>query len=312
MKEPVWISLAALIVFLIIALLFEYFFVMRCKGRCSKNRPIVDASSFAALVSSALVSFLFPIVRKALLQGRGRVIIVAGALSAGKSSMLRQLMPLLDSSYSLVSVDDFVSKIFLEQQTVKIPEEELLKRVIAAVDRMYAKIWDLVVQGNNVIVDTALNSIEGEKSVQYAFDALKDLPLKLVLVHCPLPVLVERIQQGNEKALQDHNLADIRSIALSISQFGHIYRPKGSEGEAVVTVVSRRDVVHACALAQQEFAGDAQRFALFQEQLLTQLGLKEIEEVELTTRLVYDVLVDTSKYTPEECAKQLQESIIKR
>lgn len=242
--------------------------------------------------------------RKVVMQGQ--VIIFDGASSAGKSSVIKQLMPMLDTSFCYIAVDDFVSELFLEQQKRPLPEAEFLARIRESCDVMYAKIRALVAEGRNVVLDTVLSGLEGEKSVQYTLKQLENLPLSFVLMHCPLRVLVERINQRNKKALQEHNPKDVRSIGTALSQFGHIYMPRKNETEVFLGVLSRNDVEHACEVSKKEFAGDGKRFESFKEWLLAQLGVKDKEMVTLTTRLPYDYIVDTSKHTPHECALKIK------
>ena len=131
----------------------------------------------------------------------GRVIVFDGASSAGKSSVIKQLLPMLDSSYQRVGVDDFVTAVFLEQQTLQLPEKEFIARVNHACNAMYDKIRALVAEGKNVLFDTVLSGLEGEASIQDTFENLKNISVLLVLVHCPLPVLVERIKKEMSRQL---------------------------------------------------------------------------------------------------------------
>lgn len=246
--------------------------------------------------------------RKVAMQGR--VIVFDGASSAGKSSVIRQLMPMLDSSYQYIAVDDFVTQVFIEQQKLKLPEKEFLDRVNQQSDLMYKKIKTLVAVGKNVILDTVLSGLEGEKSVREQLEKLKGLPVTMVLVHCPLPVLVERIKQRNEKAARENKPQDERSIGTALNQFGHIYRPKASDTEASLGTVLCKDVEYACEVAKKEWGKSVEQFEQFKTWLLSQLGLKDKETVTLTTRLKYDCIVDTSKKSPEACAQLIERSIM--
>jgi chloramphenicol 3-O-phosphotransferase len=80
-------------------------------------------------------------------------------------------------------VDDFVSELFVEQQKNPLSEKEFLARVFAACDFMYAKIRVLVGQGKNVILDTVLTGLEGEKSVRDTLAKLEGMQRYMVLVY---------------------------------------------------------------------------------------------------------------------------------
>ena len=96
---------------------------------------------------------------------QGQVIIIDGASSSGKSSVIKQLMPMLDDSYEYVPVDDFVTEVFLEQRIRNLSEQEFMQKIIQQCDIMYSKIRELVGNGKNVILDTVLSGLEGKKSV---------------------------------------------------------------------------------------------------------------------------------------------------
>jgi len=245
--------------------------------------------------------------RKTVMQGQ--LIIIDGASSSGKTSVIKELMPLLCSSYQYVAVDDFVSEIFVEHQKKPLSEKEFLARVIERCDLMYAKIRELIAQGKNVILDTVLTGLEGEKSVRDTLAKLEGLSRNIVLVYCPLPVLVERIKKRNEQASRENKPHEIRSMFLPISQFGHIYRPIKDNGEPVLGKLTRADVERACAATEKEFTGDTEKFEQFKQHLFSQLGVAEREEVTLTTRLSYDLIVDTSVLSPSEAAHSIKQKI---
>ena len=239
----------------------------------------------------------------------GRVIVIDGASSAGKSSVIKHLMPMLDASYQCVAVDDFITEVFLEQQMLKLPQNEFIARVNKQDDLMYDTIKSLVADGKNVILDTVLSGLEGEKSVRKALDKLKDLKVVMVLVHCSLPTLIERISKRNERALQENKPEETRSLGTALSQFGSIYRPKAADDEVDLGLLSRSDVEYACEAAKKEWGENIERFNQFKAWLMAQLGVHDKLEVSLTTRLAYDYIVDTSKQSSQECAQLIKNSL---
>jgi pimeloyl-ACP methyl ester carboxylesterase/chloramphenicol 3-O-phosphotransferase len=236
----------------------------------------------------------------------GQVIVFDGASSAGKSSIIKNLMPMLDSTYEYIAVDDFVSAVFLEQQKLNLPEKEFLNRVNQQTDIMYDKIKLLISHGKNVILDTVLSGLEGEKSIKEQLDKLKIFSTIKILVYCPLPVLLDRIKQRNERAHIENKPEDERSIGTAINQFGHIYKKITDAKESSLCTISRKYIELACETCKREFAKNLSRFDQFKEWLFSQLGTQDENEVMLTTRLKYDCVVDTSKNTPEECANKIR------
>lgn len=246
------------------------------------------------------------IKRKPIMQGR--VIIIDGASCSGKSSVIKQLMPMLDNSYEYVAVDDFVSEVFLEQRTRNLSEQEFMQKIIQQCDVMYSKIRELIANGKNVILDTVLSGLEGEKSVAETLKKLNVMNPVLILVHCPLPVLTKRIQNRNKQAAKDNKPDEERSAGTALSQFGYIFRPTASKNETTFSLVSRNDVETACEVAKKEWGNNVKKFEEFKTWLLSQLGAAD-NEVSLTTRLNYDYAVDTSKHTSQECAQAIRNKL---
>jgi chloramphenicol 3-O-phosphotransferase len=243
-----------------------------------------------------------------------RVIVFDGASSSGKTSVIKQLLPMLDDSYHYISIDDFVSQVFLEQQTLHLPEKEFLARVTQQCDVMYEKIKKLIAEGKNVILDTVLSGLEGEKSINYNFKKLQNIPVFLILTHCPLPTLIARIKNRNMLAKQEHKHQDERSVILAISQFMHIYKSKTSSSETLsetlLEKLSQKDIESACKETKKEFGINLDIFNKFKENVSLQLGVNNQQEVSLTPRLTYDYIIDTSKHTPHECVRLIKEKIM--
>lgn len=239
----------------------------------------------------------------------GRLIIIDGASSSGKTSVIKELMPLLGSSYQHVAVDDFVSEVFVKNQKKPLSEKEFFTRIMQQCDLMYARIRTLITQGNNVILDTVLTGLEGEKSVRDTFTKLEGLPRTIVLIYCPLPLLVERIKKRNEQAMQEHRPEEIRSMVLAVRQFGSIYRPVQHEGEPVLDTITHTEVERACTESEKEFEGNKKRFEQFKHELFVQLGVNEKDNVLLTPRLNYNLIIDTSKVLPHEAARLIKQRL---
>lgn len=257
----------------------------------------------------ALVIFRYNKTEKTPI-AQGKIIVIDGASSSGKSSVTKQLSSMMDVSYQLVAVDDFVTNIFIEQQKIKFPEKEFFeKEFFAKIDKqtniMYDKIKATVVGGANVILDTVLSGLKGEESVKEQLEKLKGLKTFMVLVHCPLSVLIERINKQNELAKKENKPGDERSIATALSQFGNIYRAKTLSDEAHLGVISRSEVETACEVAKKEWGKNVDRYDQFKNWIFMQLDLKEKKTIELTTKIKYDLIVDTSSHSQRECAQKI-------
>jgi len=172
----------------------------------------------------------------------GKIIILNGTSSSGKSSILKALQDALSEPYLEAGIDKFIfmlPKRYLERPLW----DEVLGLAEKAgpvghdlVSGMHQTIAALSKAGNNVIADHVL--VE-PAWVQECADLFGDLPAYLVAVRCPLGVLEQR-----EKDRENRTLGQARA------QF---------------------DLVHAHAL--------------------------------------YDLEVDTSVSSPEECAQQIKRHI---
>ena len=116
---------------------------------------------------------------------RGKIIILNGASSTGKTTLAKALQNVLAPTYVRLSIDDFVKmlpekKMIRERQKMAWQAEMMLLRTIKMLSE----------SGVNVIVD---NVITNEMPVfeQY-LSLLHDDPVLLVRVDCPLPELRRR------------------------------------------------------------------------------------------------------------------------
>jgi chloramphenicol 3-O phosphotransferase len=131
-------------------------------------------------------------------QNAGKIIILDGTTTAGKSNIAQHLTTLFGGSYEQISIDDFHTPVFAEQKKLKLSAKEFLIRIRQASDAMYDKIIDLAAIGKVVIVDVILSGHGGEKDVSYALKKLNNFNVTLVLVYCPLVMVVERIKRRND------------------------------------------------------------------------------------------------------------------
>jgi thymidylate kinase len=236
---------------------------------------------------------------------QGHVIIFDGASSAGKTSVIKTLIPLLDESYRYIAVDDFVNELFVQQQNNPQPYEKFLAHINKQCDRMYTHIRTSTKDGYNVLLDTVLSGLEGEKSVHHTFKKLEGLTVYTLLIHCPLRLLITRIQQRNMNAQQANKPEEVRSFGLPLQQFGYIYRAFTTGDTINLGTLSKADVVCALDTARHEWGNHQKQFETFKIWLLHQLELVDKEMVSLTPRLNYNYIIDTSKYSPDKAARKI-------
>tara|TARA_Y100000588_G_C14251694_1_gene923677 strand:- start:351 stop:860 length:510 start_codon:yes stop_codon:yes gene_type:complete len=130
---------------------------------------------------------------------------------------------------------------------------------------------------------------------------LSDNAGKVVVIHCPINILVSRIDGRNAKAIKDCNPDDVRKAFFPFSQYGSIYErtlePLDSS-KLAVGVVSREDIVGAAA----KFGGGRKDVS----SLLDNLGFKYgDEEVFVTPKIPCDQIYQTAVQSPQQIAESL-------
>ena len=238
-------------------------------------------------------------------KSQGHVIVLDGTSTAGKSSIIKYLLPMLGNSYEKVAIDDFVTPVFLEQEKQQRSEKEFLQRIHEVSDGMYNKIRKLVNSGKNILVDTVISGLEGEKDRKNFFEKLNGLNVFLILVYCPLNVLAERINKRNEKALKENKPEDTRSRSVALV-FDDIYKAQESNDEVTLGKLSRKDIDVAYSNPQKKLGETAEAFKQIKQNLISHFKLKDKGTVNITSQLVYDCIVNTSKNNPKECAEQIK------
>jgi len=238
---------------------------------------------------------------KAMINKQGRLIIFDGTSSAGKTSIINFLMPLLGPTYKRIAVDDYVSEVFLEPAHLQLPLHEFLKRIRQRSMAMYTTIRKLLSAGTNVVLDTVLSGLEGKKDVLHAFEELKGLNVGLVLVYCPLHVVAERVFQRNKKAIEENKPEDMRSMAFTV-KFEDIYRPQHND-EFFIGTLSRSDVEFAYKTPESSTPEQIQQLDAIRKKLLTHFNLNNNNVINITPMLHYDCIVDSSIHSPQKCAQ---------
>ncbi len=239
----------------------------------------------------------------------GNVIILDGGSSVGKTSIIEHLAPLLGPSYKQVAIDNFVNQVFQERKDLRLPDEVFFEKMRQQTCKMYDEIIKLTSEGKNVLVDTLLAGIDGEKTIACSLEKLKDLSATLILVHCPLEELSKRIEARNKKAFDENNLIDIRPSGEVFWQFSNVYEVADNQTENQGNMLLQKNMV--IDLAKKSFAATWLNSLLggkkLWQTLVNKFGFNNRESIVIKPRLSYDFIVNNGKNsTPEQCAKQIK------
>lgn len=146
----------------------------------------------------------------------GKVIILNGASSSGKTSILNNLQTLLDEPYLNAGIDKFIwmlPKRYLDRPLW----DDVLGLATEAGetgDRLFSSMHKVIqllsLQGMNVIADHVLVEPRWMEECARLFASL---PAYFIGIHCPLEVLIQR-----EKERKD------RTLGKAAAQFGLVHR----------------------------------------------------------------------------------------
>ncbi|MFC1842499.1 AAA family ATPase [Candidatus Dependentiae bacterium] len=244
---------------------------------------------------------------------QGTILLLDGPSCSGKTSIAKELIKLFGPGYEIVSLDDFVADLFLENIKKKLPKKEFLKKICHKRDLMYKKIVSLVCNGKNVLVDTVLSGLEGKKDVRRCFETLQDIDVYLVLVYCPLYKVVDRLKERNRMAFFQQKPKEMRSIFATL-QFSNCYKKTGASLKNFLQEdvfqkglgsLSRKDI-EISYFAHQNLPDKLKaQYNMVKQKLLLHFGLEYSNCVKIISQLNYDCIVDTNKKSPLECAKEV-------
>jgi len=276
----------------------------------------------------------------------GTVIILDGTSSSGKSTIAKILQEELKCEY--LFIDNFIAnqkaawlekQIFLkENKSVSLPRDNpdvfsryydsmlnkelyIISRedsrafVTGALDVMAQKINEFVSLGKTVICDLVLvpGYVEEHDILKNAQDAKKFN----VLVYCPCKELAQRVENRNKKAFGGRS-GEKRTLITALQHLAMKYKPKAHNREEVIDTLSRDDLNYVTNICREYFKTgrskqfNKNKFTMFVKILESQLGLsnKDIGSVELTPRITCDFVLNSEKYTAQECAQIIKAKVI--
>lgn len=197
----------------------------------------------------------------------GKVILIAGTSSSGKSSIINELQKIYGNTYQVIKIDDFdfdALKTIEKQATewgwnsekVKLNDfmdEYVLKqtgrniglpselRTDAAIKiykeiqdknmhAFFQHVHDVAIKSKNVIVDTVFDYAN---FYDIFFDMMHDQQIVKVLVYLPLEVIAQRVEARNKSGKKEEE----RSVFQAVAQFPAFYKVQESNTEPIVDVI---------------------------------------------------------------------------
>lgn len=132
--------------------------------------------------------------RKAPLPRCGRVILLNGASSAGKSTLARNLRLLINEEAMIFSMDDYLAMSRGKYETAL---DAVKKSGLPFIESFHAAIAEAARKGALVIVDHVIG--ESRRWIQDLLNRLNGIPRVLVRVECRQNVLLERERRRTDR-----------------------------------------------------------------------------------------------------------------
>ncbi|HEX2977816.1 MAG TPA: AAA family ATPase [Candidatus Babeliales bacterium] len=262
----------------------------------------------------------------------GKVILLNGTSSAGKSSVLKE-MHQLNPAYVLFNVDDWfpaalVTKavelgldlktgfdpwLFLHDYLLKKTGEhyfapEARELLFTEIPPMYRKAKEAAQNGRDVIIDAVM---EYETKYEEFHTFFKDFQMVKVLLYCPVDVLIERIEQRNESGV----FHERRFAFLAFEQFPALYKLAEGEDDFIIDTIKSRQLKNALEFAINKLINNGipdpyiPKLNEFRNNFIERFKLDKQEEVQLTSTRFYDLILNTAKDWPIDIAKKVDSKV---
>jgi uridine kinase len=263
----------------------------------------------------------------------GKIILLYGTSSAGKSSINRHLKNLLvDVDAVFVSVDEISWKPLIEQAKIfnlindQMPKEEQYRIMMQHIDMLdvacgdqwvvclknfYDKVKQLALTHEYVVLDTVFY-VDGDADAQYFLEQMRDIPKFCVLVYAPQDVIAQRVVQRNTGMVVEQK----RDVVYALTCLYDLYVPVSTEQDSI-GVLTKQEVERAWKIIENywiEFGMSEQSI----EKKITELKnlyeakffANQYDSVFIAPRFDYDMMVNTAKFSSQECAEQIKEAFL--
>lgn len=185
------------------------------------------------------------------------------------------------------------------------PQQQLnllmLERAITRAKMGESTILDVV--GNETIDDKLMVDIFHDK---IKFARLPTETGLIAIAHCPISTLIDRIDERNNKAINEGRKEDLRHAFFPFNQYGDLYEKAPEQLDPtrpVIGNVTREDIKKAAEKFGKEENGKS---------LLVKLGFTDDEKnISVVARLKYDELFQTGSQTSQEIAEDICNKVFK-
>jgi chloramphenicol 3-O-phosphotransferase len=246
---------------------------------------------------SAPILFCFSLlVGINLLAEPGRIVLLNGTSSAGKSSLAEVLIRDSKIKYEVVSFDDFYHSYRKKHGITQFKPQEYQDFLVS----LYRDAKARSGAGRNVIIDT----VEFDRGRDAYCEIIDCSKVIKAIVYCPLDSILKRIERRNGSG--DPN--GRRPVLLSFQQFLEMYKPRSSLEELVVekTITGR---IRAALIEAGKKAGNPKQYEVLYEEYVKAFGIDKDQEVVVVPKWKYDLVLDTKARSKKENMRILEDHL---
>jgi hypothetical protein len=261
----------------------------------------------------------------------GKLIFLYGTGSAGKSSINQCLQKLLiDIDAVFVSVDEIAWKPLIEQAKIlnlindqmsthdqyyiMMQHMDMLNagcddQWIVHLKRFYDKVKQLTLKHQYVIVDTVLY-VDGDLDTQYFLEQMRDISKFCVLVYAPQDTIAQRIVLRNTGSVMTQK----RDVMYAMGCFCDLYIPVSEKNsirlftlpelEKALEII--RNYWIECGMSEQSIEKKLTELKNLYE---AKFFANQYDSVFIAPRFDYDMMVNTGKFSSQECAQQIKDRL---
>lgn len=250
----------------------------------------------------------------------GKILLLNGTSSAGKSSIAKKLHERLGLSSMIMSIDDFMraetmqkaqefgctigagdfKSWWIDLQVIieHLPVDDRDTYFRTCLLKFYHEIKQHVLAGKLVIVDKVLECTND------FYDVLGDLPLIMTLVYTPLHKVLKNLMQRNRSKDAYHR----RVFASAMRQFYVLYRPPYEDLETddqVLDIIDIADLQGSCDFLRDEAYWEPEKVERFCRSFMYKFTDDTPKKIAIIPVLDYDCIVNTEKLLLDVCVERL-------
>lgn len=217
-----------------------------------------------------------------MLAAPGRIVLLNGTSSAGKSSLAEAMVQESKTKYDIISFDEFRRTYEEKHRLTRWGYKEYNDVMVG----LYRQAKAEADAGKNIIIDT----VEFDRGYDTYCEILDCPKVIKAIVYCPPEHLLKRIEKRNGAGVPSNR----RPVLLSFDQFVQMYKPQSSPQELVVARTST-SVLRAALVEAGQKAGNAGRkqYQALYKDYVKVFGIDQDRDLVIVPKGSYDLVVNT-------------------